>query len=255
MKSIINGIAVLALVVGLVGASSNWVQGASRSEPHASRILEKADQIRFPNHGFQVDVTVTTLAPERAPDVRKYRILSKGNDRTLVLTTAPPVDRGQIMLMRDRDLWIFMPSVSQPIRLPLSQRLTGQVANGDLARANFTGDYDARLLRTETIAGEDYNVLELTAARRGVTYRRVVYWVNQRNYRPYKAEFYTVSGRLLKRAYYRKFEELGGAIRPTQLVLEDTLRAGERSVMEYIDMRQRDLPDKVFTKFYLKKLQ
>ncbi len=255
IKGSTKAIVGLAMAFGLASGLSDPAQGAARAEADASRIVEKADQIRFPNQGFQVDVTVTTLVPGREPDVRKYRILSKGNERTLVLTMAPPVDRGQIMLMRDRDLWIFMPSVSQPVRLPLSQRLTGQVANGDLARANFTGDYDARLLGTETIAGENYNVLELTAARRGVTYHRVVYWVNQRNYRPHKAEFYTVSGRLLKRAYYRKFEELGGAIRPTRLVLEDTLRAGERSVMEYVNMRQRDLPDKVFTKFYLKKLQ
>ena len=43
------------------------------------------------------------------------------------------------MLMRGNDLWVFLPSVSQPVRLSLSQRLTGQVANGDLARANFSG--------------------------------------------------------------------------------------------------------------------
>jgi len=41
----------------------------------------------------------------------------------------------------------------QPIRLSLSQRLTGQVANGDLARANFAGDYTPKILRTETIGG------------------------------------------------------------------------------------------------------
>ena len=42
------------------------------------------------------------------------------------------------MLMKGRDLWVFTPNVSQPIRLGLAQRLTGQVANGDLARANFS---------------------------------------------------------------------------------------------------------------------
>ena len=49
--------------------------------------------------------------------------------------------------MKGHDLWIFLPTVSQPVRLSMSQRLTGQVANGDLARANFAGDYTAKLLR------------------------------------------------------------------------------------------------------------
>ena len=69
---------------------------------------------------------------------------------------------------------------------------------------------------------------ELKAARRGVTYNRVMYWVNKSDYHPYKAEFFTVSNRLLKRCYYRKFKDMGGAVRPTQLVMEDTLRQGER---------------------------
>lgn len=218
------------------------------------KIVERADRIRFPDRGFQVDVTITNIK-NGDRDIRKYRVLSNGNARTLVLTTAPAMDKGQILLMRDQDLWVFMPSVSQPIRLPLSQRLTGQVANGDLARANLAGDYDAQLLRIEPIEGQNYFVLELHAVRRGVTYDRVIYWVNRDNFWPYKAEFYARSGRLLKTASYTNFRELGGAIRPTRMVVEDAIREGEHSIMEYSSMQYRDLPDKVFTKNYLKKLQ
>ena len=171
------------------------------------------------------------------------------------MTMAPAVDRGQILLMRDQDLWVFMPTLSRPIRLPLSQKLTGQVANGDLARVNFSGDYHPKLLRIEKIAGRDHYLLELVAARRAITYNRVLYWVDRANYRPYKVEFYSVSRRLLKTAYYREFKQLGGAIRPTRLVLQDALRKGERSVMDYGNMKVRKLSDKIFTKQYLKKLR
>ena len=61
--------------------------------------------------------------------------------RAWVVVRYVDTDKGQVLLMRGRDLWIYMPNLSQPIRLALSQRLTGQVANGDLARANFSGDY------------------------------------------------------------------------------------------------------------------
>jgi hypothetical protein len=148
-----------------------------------------------------------------------------------------------------------MPNVSQPVRLSLGQRLTGQVANGDLARANFGGDYTAKLLRDENIEGENYNVLELTAVDRGVTYQRVVYWVKQSNGAPHKAEFYSVSNRLLKTCRYEKLQTMAGRIRPTRLVLDDALRQGEQSVLDYSDMKLRDLPDKVFTKDYLKRLE
>ncbi len=85
------------------------------------------------------------------------------------MTTEPASERGQILLMKGRDLWIFMPDISQPIRLSMSQRLTGQVANGDLARANFAGDYNATVLRIDTIDGENYYVLELIGVDQSVS--------------------------------------------------------------------------------------
>ena len=220
----------------------------------ARSIIEKSDLVRFPAEGFQVDVSVNSTQSGESAELRKYRVLSKGNSNSVVMVTEPASERGQIMLMKGRDLWVFMPDVSQPIRIALSQRLTGQVANGDLARANFAADYNPRLLRTETIGKEDYNVLELIAVDRSVTYQRVVYWVRQKDNWPFKAEFYSLSNRLLKTCKYENYQTMQGRQRPTRLVMEDALRSGEQSVLEYGNMKLRDLPDKIFTKDYLKKL-
>jgi hypothetical protein len=227
----------------------------AKNDPAAKAIVEKADIVRFPREGFEVSVDINTTGAEGATESRKYRVLSKGNENTIVMVTEPASERGQILLMRGRDLWIFLPAVSQPVRLSLGQRLTGQVANGDLARANFAGDYDVKLLRSENIGGEPHNVLELTAVDRGVTYHRVLYWVRQANNWPYKAEFYALSDRLLKTCLYQNFKTMAGRMRPTRLVMQDALRKGEESVLEYSDMRFRDLPDKVFSKDYLKRLE
>lgn len=221
----------------------------------AREVLEKSDHIRFPRESFQVDVTINTTAPDEPADMRKYRVLSKDNENGVVMVREPASERGQIMLMKGRDLWVFMPSISQPVRLSLSQRLTGQVANGDLARANFTGDYIPTILRTDTIEGEKYYVLELIGADRGVTYHKVLYWIRQSNFWPHHAEFYSLSNRLLKTSRYENFQMIVGKQRPTRLIMEDALRKGEKSVLEYSEMTLRDLPDKIFTKDYLKKLE
>ena len=97
-------------------------------DPVARSILEKADQIRLPQEGFQVDVAIVTTSEDKTAEERKYRVLAKGNENSIVMVTEPASERGQIMLMKGRDLWIFLPSVSQPVRLSMAQRLTGQVA-------------------------------------------------------------------------------------------------------------------------------
>jgi outer membrane lipoprotein-sorting protein len=228
--------------------------GDSGDEALARSIVEKADQVRFPIEPFEVEVDIVTTRQAERTDARKYRVMSKGNDNTIVNLLEPASDRGQSMLMKGRDLWVFMPNVSQPVRLALAQRLSGQVANGDLARANFSGDYTPRILRTETIAGEAHYVIELNAVDRAVTYQRVVYWVRKSNAWPHQAEFYSQSNRLLKTCRYERFQNLAGRIRPTRLVMEDALRQGEQSTIEYHNMKLRDLPDRMFTKEYLRRL-
>lgn len=220
----------------------------------ALEIVARADEIRFPRESFQTEIIVRNLSKGEETDQRKFRILSRGNENTIVLTMEPVSERGQALLMRGRDLWVFMPSVSQPVRLSLAQRLTGQVANGDLARANFAGDYNPAVIGEEELDGERAIVLDLTAVDRGVTYARVKYWVAAQDRRPLQAEFYALSGRLLKTARYEDFKELAGRLRPTRLVMEDALKEGEVSILTYETMRVRDLPERMFTREYLRRL-
>ena len=241
----------------LIASASAFAQPPERGQEDdqvARSILEKADQIRFPKDSFVVDIDIVSTAEAQADEARKYRVLSRGNENTVVQILEPASERGQIMLMKGRDLWVFLPNVSQPVRLALSQRLTGEVANGDLARTNFTGDYNPRLLRTDTLDGEKYHVLELSAVDRGVTYHRVLFWVHQASNRPHRAEFYSLSDRLLKVCHYQGYKSMAGKVRPTKLVMEDALKKGEISTLAYNDMKLRDLPEKMFTKEYLKKL-
>lgn len=185
----------LVLTSGIVVSLHSVTALAQQPSPPADddafarSIVEKADQVRFPSEGFQVDIVINTSQPDQPAETRKYRVLSKGNENTVVMVTEPASERGQIILMKGRDLWVFMPEVSQPVRISLAQRLTGQVANGDLARANFAADYNPKVLRKEMINGESHVVMELTAVDRGVTYQKVVYWVNEKNSWPLKAEF------------------------------------------------------------------
>ena len=238
------------------GMAAAQTEASPEQDDAAARtMVERADRIRFPRDGFQVDIRIESQENGQATEARRYRVLSKGNDNTVVMIIEPASERGQIMLMKSRDLWIFLPEVSQPVRLSLAQRLTGQVANGDLARANFSGDYHPRILKSEAIGAENYLVLELTAIDRAVTYQKVLYWVRQSNSAPHKAEFFSLSNRLLKTCLYENFQTMLGEVRPTRLVMTDALRKGERSILEYSDMKKRDLPDRVFTKEYLRRLE
>jgi outer membrane lipoprotein-sorting protein len=239
--------------LALMGAMPALAQ-ASREPLGAAEILRRADEARFPQEGFEVGVRIRSVEDGRATESRTFKVLSKGNENTVVLTLEPASERGQILLMKGRDLWMFLPRVSQPVRLSLAQRLTGQVANGDIARANFAGDYTPTLSGTERDGRELLYVLDLVAVDRKVAYQRVRYWVRQKDFLPHKAEFYSLSDRLLKTCRYQDFRLLGGKVRPARLVMSDALSKGTESTLDYADLKLRELPDQIFTKEYLRRL-
>lgn len=255
LNAVIDPVAQMArLLLACAVSASAFLVAQPAFAQDAESIVEKADTIRFPREAFQVEVSIKSTSAS-GDEYRKYRILQKGGNNTIIQTVEPASERGQILLMKERDLWAFLPTVSQPVRLSLAQRLTGQVANGDLARANFAGDYTAALQEVEKLDGVDHQRLELTAVDRTVTYARVLLWVRASTGAPHRAEFYSLSGKLLKTCIYDEYKTLGGKLRPTRLIMQDALREGDQSVLEYSAMQVRELPDKIFTKEYLKKVE
>lgn len=249
------------LLAALIVLSNGTPSAKAQPKPDAGQgvsaqdILKYADLVRFPPEGFEVSINIRTSQQGNLTEERTLKVLSKGNENTVVMTVEPASERGQILLMRGRDLWFFLPKVSQPVRLSLAQRLVGQVSNGDIARANFAGDYTPTLVGMETVGNDRLYVLDLIAVDRGVTYQRVRYWVKQSSYWPQTAEFYSLSNRLLKICRYQEFRPLAGKVRPTKLVMVDALKKGEESTLEYSNMKLRELPDRIFTKEYLRRLK
>ena len=103
----------------------------------------------------------------------------------------------------------------------------------------------------ESLDGREVYRVELMARRPSATYRRVALWVEPGTFRPLRAEFFTVSGRLLKTGEYGDYREVLGAIRPTRLTIQDATRGGGRSIMEFRNFEKKDLPDRMFTRTYI----
>lgn len=225
------------------------------AELTAGEIVKRADSVRSPDTDFSVDVTITSLRSGKEARVTKYEVFVKGKDNTLIKTMYPPRERGRSILMKGLDLWVYLPNIRRPVRISLQQRLVGEVSYGDIARVNFSGDYEAKIIREETIDGKTYYVLDLTAKNMRVTYNRAVYWVQKDNFHPFKAEFYSISGKLLKICYYEDYQHRMERLRPMRLILEDPLRKGKKSIIKYNNMILTELPDKYFTKNYLNKLK
>jgi len=221
----------------------------------AQKILQYADEIRSPQTDYRVTAKITSQKPDKKDKTAIYEILMKGQDKTIIKTLAPEVDKGTSLLMLRYDLWVFLQTISKPLRISLQQRLLGEAANGDIARANFSGDYNPELIDVVTIKGKLFYLLELTANNDKVTYHKVKLWVMKETYYPLKGEFYAFSGKLLKTCYYTNYRNILDKMRPTRLVLDNPLVSGQRTIIDYDNMVLDTFSDKIFTKNYMNKLK
>ena len=209
----------------------------------ANTLLQRSDAYRGSIDSFSVDVELTSFEGNRSQTSR-FRVYAKGSDRSIVEFLAPASDKGRFLLMLRDAMWIYIPSSSRPIRISPMQRLMGQASNGDVARTSFAVDYTVTAVTDEGTMW----LLDLAAKDASLSYKRILLWIDRATHEPRRADFYVASGKLLKRAHYRKFDTMAGRRVVTEIEIEDLLRTGHRTVMKYAALTARDNPDRMFTR-------
>lgn len=235
------------------------------SAPNADEILVASDAIRNPGRPFSVTVTLTEFQAGKQVDastlVSYSRTLQQGGQfASLIRFVLPARDAGKLMLKNGNDMWFYDPTNKASVRLSPQQRLLGQASNGDVATVNFAKDYKAILVGEEEIMDGERRKrksykLALTAVTPEVTYASIDMWVDVQTNRPLKARFFAESTRLLKTAYYRRFQPQLGAERPTETVIIDGLNPQSVTVMRFSDYAERAIPDTWMQRDFLPRFQ
>lgn len=235
--------------------------GVAGAAATPQEILAASDAIRNPDFSFAMTNSLVEYRNGKQTDASTLSVYSKadqnsGEFRSLVRYAAPARDANKLILYSGKELWFFDPSSKASIRLSPQERLLGQASNGDVATANFARDYRAdNAIEEEVQDGERQlrrsHKLALFARSPGATYHHIDLWVDADNSRTIKARFYAESGKLLKSAYYRRYEAQLGRERPTETVIIDGLDPNWVTVMRYTEWRRRDVPEAWLQRDYL----
>ena len=210
--------------------------------PSASEIVKLADEHRGLQKSFSTRVR-TLVQDGNEKTEQAFQVSVRDADTSLVEQVAPERARGRKLLMKGLDMWLFTPQVKKPVRIGLQQRLTGDIANGDISRTNYAQDYAAKLVGEES---GNY-VLDLQAKDKRVTYHRIKYWV-EKSGKPLKSEFYALNGKLMKTATFSDFKKIDGVERMTRVTIQDAVVKARKSVLIYSNHKIETFSDGQFNK-------
>jgi outer membrane lipoprotein-sorting protein len=178
--------------------------------------------------------------------------VKKGNDRVASLFLSPASEEGRATLRLGDNMWLYIPDVGKPVRITSLQSVVGGVFNNaDVMRLDYHSEYDVEEMEDR---GETY-LLELKAKTRTVAYDRLKMTVDKEALVPTEIGCYASSGLLIKTLHFEETKEFDDGIRrPSVIETDSPLQKGYRSIMIFVRIRERDVPDEAFTLGFLPRI-
>lgn len=233
----------IVLTVGFIVVGLGWGQ-----QPSAEEILKRSVESSYPEQFVSVN-KLENFEKGELSSAYELKVFKKGSDKALLEVLAPEDAKGQKILRVGDEVVILFPENCRIVPLSARQNVLGtSFTVADVLRVDLVKDYNAKLVGTERVQDRPAYKLELTAKDETVPFARILYWVDAENFLPLQSEFYTETGKLLRRAIYAERKELGGALRPSKITIENALEAGTKTVMTISEMEITELPDSMFTK-------
>mgnify|MGYP006267244713 FL=1 len=225
--------------------------------PDFDAMLQEIDErTTFGDGDFSAVYTIISEVPGEEREVTQARLFRRDlNDQFLILILQPEVQRGQGYLQVDENVWFYDPESRRFERTTIRENIQGSDAqNADLDQNNYSNDYRVASWEEGRLGSFDVYVLDLEATSTDVAYERVKLWVRQDETLVLKQEDYSVSGRLMRTSLFPRYERIGDKLLPKQILIVDELNEGERTQLTMSEATTRSIPDAVFSKAYLERV-
>ncbi|MCO7224335.1 outer membrane lipoprotein-sorting protein [Pleionea sp. CnH1-48] len=214
--------------------------------------LKRADSYRFSLSPTKTVTYVHEYEQEKLEKTQVYEVFTKPGKGSLAVFKSAS-QAGQKVLMQDEKFWVFMPRTRRPIRISPMQKLLGDAAVGDLTTLSWSESYNATLAmpsNEEMLNKSDEISMLLEAKVKGVSYQKIELVVDASTSFPLRAKFYLKSGKLAKVAQFVR-GELNEQAWVTEMVLENSVVASKKTIMQTVSAEVVDIPDKLFNPSFL----
>ncbi|EMR01980.1 outer membrane lipoprotein-sorting protein [Cesiribacter andamanensis] len=187
---------------------------------------------------------------------------TRGTDYSLTLITAPAAEKGKAFLMRQNEIWNWVPTVDRVIKLPPSMMMQSWMGsdftNDDLVKqSSIVTDYTHTLVGEEKIEGREAWIIELRPRPDApVVWGKIRAWITKGDYLQLKAEYYDEDDFLINTLLASQIKTLGGREIPSRLEMIPDGKPGHKTVLIYREIQfNQEIPDSFFSLQNLKRVQ
>ena len=256
----------LILIAGLTGLSLSSTAAASPEKG-----LEIAIELDKRDTGFKDSTSTMVMvlsdqhgqSTQRAIGNRTLEGSSEG-DLSLVIFDSPGDVRGTAFLSHTKkagsdDQWLFLPALKRVKRIASSNKagpfMGSEFAYEDIASQEVE-KYTYNYLRDEKVNGLDCFLVEYDPVDRKSGYSRQLVWIDKKEYRLQKIEFYDRKNSLLKTLSYANYNKFLGKYWRADTLSMENHQTGKKTQLQFSDWAfQTGLTEKDFQKNALKRIK
>jgi outer membrane lipoprotein-sorting protein len=225
--------------------------------PDWGKVLAKVDDLgNFENGDFSAEITVVTTKPGEDNDVIVARYFRRDKAKQMVIVLLKPeVQKGQAYLEQDDNLWFYDPESRKFAFSSFKDRFSDSGAqNSDFSSSQLHIDYTVESSAEEKLGRYEVWSLVLRAKDKTVAVPKRKLWISKNDNLVLKEEQYSLSDRLLRTIAIPSYMSVSGHFVPTMMLELDNVKVGNKTQITFKDVSVARLPDSVFTKSYLERV-
>jgi len=232
----------------------------STNSQTAKEIIKKSDGLVRGTSAY-AELKITSVRPKWTK-VMELKTWTEGSTKSVSLVTSPAKEKGTVFLMRDKEIWNYVPSIERTIKLPPSMMMQNwmgtDMTNDDMIKqSSIVTDYTHKILTSEKIGGLMCWKLQLTPKKdAAVVWGKIIVWIDKTDYMQMKILYYDEDDFLVNKIIASEVKQFGDKKLPSKLVFIPMDKKGNKTIIEYkkwdFDVT---IPPEYFTTRYMKRLK
>lgn len=233
---------------------------AEMSKDELVALLTELDDRQRSSGDYKALCYVEQKEKEKADVVRELLIFRRdADDKLMLLFTKPKSEEGKGYLRLDKNLWSYDPNSGKWDRTTERERIGGTNSRrSDFDESRMVEEYDPKFDGEEKLGRYETVRIELNAKKGvDVAYPVVKLWVDKANHNILKRQEFALSGRLMRTAYYPKWQKLyseskkGDVWFPGEIRIFDEVEKSNSTLVLFRSVDLSALDQNMFTKAWL----
>lgn len=245
----------ISLIILLIFAVSHTIMAQSAKE-----ILQELEK-RMQGNSSYVEMSILVQRPKWSKEIT-MKSWSKGDDLGVSVILSPAKEQGTVFLIRDKEVWNYMPAIDRTIKMPPSMMMQSwmgtDLTNDDLVKqSSMIDDYTHKIIGEEVLEGLKCWKIELKPKPDApVVWGKVVVWIDKTDYMQLKVAFYDEDAYLVNTMIGSNIKQFGTKKLPSRMTVIPAENPGNKTIINYTVWKfDIAIDDQIFTTNYMKRIK